>query len=127
MPSPRARALHLFFLERQDEIVAALESRDGTRFGTDEWEREGGGGGRSRVLSEGLVIEKGGVNVSLVHGEIPEPLGSELPGLGRSFVATGLSLVLHPRSPRVPTVHMNFRYLESEREDGATAWFGGGA
>jgi coproporphyrinogen III oxidase len=113
-----------FFKQMQDRICAALEEIDGkTRFHEDRWEREGGGGGRTRVLTEGAIFEKAGVNFSAVHGEMPESLAKkiELAGSGE-FYATGVSLVLHPHSPMIPTVHANFRYLES----GQTAWFGGG-
>ena len=99
----------------QDEITSALERTDGggARFREDRWERPGGGGGRTRVLEGGRVFEKAGVNVSAVFGTHKE----------KPFFATGLSLVIHPQSPLVPTVHANVRYMiEGER-----AWFGGGA
>jgi coproporphyrinogen III oxidase len=108
----------------QDEICAGLEKADGAgRFREDQWRREGGGGGRSRVIEEGAVFEKGGVNVSSVHGELEPAFAERLPGEGRSFFATGISLVIHPWSPMVPTVHANFRYIAH----GPKAWFGGGA
>jgi len=103
------------------EGIEALE--DGARFGNDTWEREGGGGGLTRVLAGGDVIEKGGVNVSEVHGGFTEAFAKQLPGSGTEFFATGVSLVLHPLSPHVPTVHANFRYIEH----GDKSWFGGGA
>ena len=107
----------------QDEICQALEKLDGTgRFRQDLWQREGGGGGRSRILEDGDVFEKAGVNVSTVHGELDPGFASKLPGEGRSFFASGLSLVIHPQSPMVPTVHANFRYIVH----GPKAWFGGG-
>ena len=114
--------------ELQDAICAGLESEErargsGASFATDRWQREGGGGGVTRVLSEGAVLEKGGVNVSEVHGHFSEAFAKEIPGSGTAFYATGVSLVLHPRSPHVPTVHMNVRYLEH----GDKSWFGGGA
>ena len=110
--------------ELQSAICAALEAVDGSaRFSTDRWERPGGGGGVSRVLEDGAVFEKAGVNWSDVEGELPEDFAAQLPGSGRSFRATGMSLVLHPRSPMVPTTHANFRFLEK----GDAAWFGGGA
>src|SRR6516165_4823447 len=112
------------FQELQDRIVAALEELDGgARFREDSWQREGGGGGRSRVLSDGAVFEKGGVNFSDVHGQMSETFAREVAGEGRDFTACGISLVLHPRSPMVPTVHANFRFLTK----GERAWFGGGA
>lgn len=126
--SERGARAHAFFLEVQDRITAALEAADGgARFRTDEWERPEGGGGRSRIIEGGHVFEKGGVNVSLVFGELSEAFAKELPGPGRSFLATGVSLVIHPRSPHVPTVHANFRYLEKGGPDAGVAWFGGGA
>jgi len=113
-----------FFHGLQDRICAALEAADGTgRFREDSWTRPGGGGGRSRVLAEGAVIEKGGVNFSEVFGEFPPEFAKTLPGDGTKFTATGVSLVIHPRSPLVPTVHANFRFLTH----GSKAWFGGGA
>jgi coproporphyrinogen III oxidase len=108
----------------QGELCAGLEALDGLgRFGRDEWRREGGGGGETRVLLDGAVLEKAGVNFSHVHGHLPEAFAKELPGSGTAFSATGVSLVLHPLSPHVPTAHMNFRYLEH----GDRRWFGGGA
>jgi coproporphyrinogen III oxidase len=113
-----------YFRELQDRIVAALEQLDGSgRFREDSWQREGGGGGRSRVLAEGAVFEKAGVNFSQVHGEMSEEFARQIPGEGTDFTACGISLVLHPRSPLVPTVHANFRFLTK----GERQWFGGGA
>jgi coproporphyrinogen III oxidase len=111
-----------FFRSLQDDIVAALERVDGGRFHEDEWQRPGGGGGRSRVLADGALFEKAGVNFSDVHGELRPEMGSALPGDGLNFRATGVSLVLHPRSPRVPTIHANVRHIER----GSVSWFGGG-
>lgn len=111
-----------FFRDLQDRIVATLESLDGGRFKEDVWDRAGGGGGRSRVLSDGALFEKAGVNYSEVFGELRPDMAKSLPGDGASFRATGVSLVLHPRSPRVPTVHANVRFIER----GGAAWFGGG-
>ncbi len=111
-----------YFHDLQERLVAALEERDGRRFGSDPWQRPGGGGGRSRVLSDGAVFEKAGVNVAEVAGELEATLARGLPGEGAGFRAAGLSLVLHPRSPRVPTVHANLRCLSR----GETLWFGGG-
>ncbi len=113
-----------YFRDLQDRLCAALEQLDGPgRFREDHWQREGGGGGRSRVLAEGGVFEKAGVNVSEVHGEMSEEFARQVPGEGRQFYAAGISLVLHPRSPLVPTVHANFRFLAK----GERQWFGGGA
>jgi coproporphyrinogen III oxidase len=113
-----------FFRELQDRICAALEKADGgARFREDTWERPGGGGGRTRVIADGHVFEKGGVNFSEVFGEFSPEFAKQLPGDGVKFTAAGVSLVIHPRSPLVPTVHANFRYLTH----GSKAWFGGGA
>src|SRR5262245_2110120 len=117
----RAAAL---FRDLQDTVCAGLEELDGRgRFREDTWERPGGGGGRSRVLGYGGVFEKAGVNFSLVHGEMSPEFAAQVPGEGRNFTATGISLVLHPRNPFVPTVHANFRFLTK----GGKQWFGGGA
>jgi coproporphyrinogen III oxidase len=113
-----------WFRELQDRICRALEEVDGSaRFREDEWSRPGGGGGRTRVLEHGGVLEKAGVNFSDVHGELPPELAAQTPGEGTEFRATGISLVLHPESPMLPTVHANFRCLEKS----GTVWFGGGA
>jgi len=112
-----------YFRALQDRICSGLEEVDGTSFREDEWSREGGGGGRTRVMEEGGVFEKAGVNFSAVAGNLPEEFAAKIPrGSGTAFFATGISLVLHPRNPMVPTVHANFRYLEK----GDAAWFGGG-
>ncbi|MFO0936865.1 MAG: oxygen-dependent coproporphyrinogen oxidase [Gemmataceae bacterium] len=113
-----------YLRQLQDDICSALEAADGgTRFREDTWQRPGGGGGRTRVIENGTVFEKGGVNFSEVFGEMDPKFASQLPGDGNTFTATGVSLVLHPRSPHVPTVHMNYRFLTK----GNRAWFGGGA
>ena len=119
----RARVAN-FLRGLQDRICAELERVDGGgKFREDAWQREGGGGGRTRVIEEGALFEKGGVNFSEVHGELSAEAARGMPGEGTRFYATGISLVLHPRSPMVPTVHANFRYLEK----GDAWWFGGGA
>ncbi len=111
------------FQALQDDICRQLELADGLgKFREDRWERPGGGGGRARVI-EGQHIEKGGVNFSAVHGPLPEKIGKAL-GLERSdFYATGVSIVLHPKSPMVPIIHMNVRYFEMSN---GNWWFGGG-
>ena len=112
------------FSELQTDICRALAELDGaTEFGMDRWERQGGGGGVARVLEGGALFEKAGVNWSSVDGELPDELAEQMPGEGRAFRATGVSLVLHPRSPMVPTAHANFRCLTK----GNALWFGGGA
>ena len=113
-----------FFHELQTDICVKLAELDGAKeFGADAWQRPGGGGGVSRVLEGGLVFEKAGVNWSNVDGELPAELADHMPGTGRTFRASGVSLVLHPRSPMVPTTHANFRCIQK----GETVWFGGGA
>jgi len=112
-----------YFRELQDRICNALAEIDGRLFREDVWQREGGGGGRTRVLIDGNVFEKAGVNFSDVHGQFSEEFAAQIPGEGRDFTAAGISLVLHPRNPYVPTVHANFRFLTK----GSKAWFGGGA
>jgi coproporphyrinogen III oxidase len=113
-----------FVRAAQGELCAGLERLDGGEaFREDAWTREGGGGGWSRVLADGPVLEKAGVNVSFVHGALSPELAARLPGDGPEFLATGLSVVIHPLSPLVPTAHMNVRFLRR----GGVAWFGGGA
>jgi coproporphyrinogen III oxidase len=113
-----------YFKDLQDRICAGLEEADGPgRFREDLWQREGGGGGRTRVLTDGAVFEKAGVNFSEVFGQMSPEFAAQVPGEGLDFAATGISLVLHPKSPMVPTVHANFRFLTK----GNKQWFGGGA
>ena len=112
-----------FFKGLQDRIVSALEEEDGEKFREDSWERPEGGGGRSRIILDGNIFEKAGVNFSDVHGQFSEEFAGQIPGEGRDFTACGISLVLHPINPMVPTVHANFRYLTK----GNKQWFGGGA
>ncbi len=109
----------------QDALCRGLEAEDGGRFQSDLWDYErGSGGGDTRVLSDGAVIEKGGVNFSALAGDrLPRPALAklELPA-DTPFFATGVSVVMHPKSPHIPTVHMNVRYFEA----GPRWWFGGG-
>jgi coproporphyrinogen III oxidase len=111
-----------FFQELQDRIVADLQELDGRPFHEDAWQRPGGGGGRSRVIVDGNLFEQAGVNFSDVSGTLRPELATSMPGKGADFRAAGISLVLHPRSPRVPTVHANLRFIRK----GDAAWFGGG-
>jgi coproporphyrinogen III oxidase len=120
---PLRNRLGAYFRDLQERIVAALEEIDGAQFREDVWDRPGGGGGRSRVLLDGRVLEKAGVNFSDVRGEMSEEFAAQVPGAGRAFDACGISLVLHPRNPMAPTVHANFRFLTK----GDRQWFGGGA
>jgi coproporphyrinogen III oxidase len=114
----------------QDTICAGLEKTDGLAcFTEDRWERPGnGGGGKSRVITEGNVFEKGGVNTSVVFGNVTDAMRSQLKIDGSQWFACGLSLVMHPRNPFVPTVHANWRYFElyNEAGDRIDRWFGGG-
>lgn len=123
MPTLHERAVE-FFRGFQDRLCAAVEQADGrVKFRQDTWERPGGGGGRSRVVENGGAFEKAGVNFSEVFGEFTPEFAKQVPGDGLTFTATGVSWVLHPASPLVPTVHGNFRMLTH----GSKAWFGGGA
>lgn len=113
-----------YFRDLQDRICTGLAEVDGgPGFREDSWERPGGGGGRTRVLVEGGVFEKAGVNFSEVFGQMSPEFAKQIPGEGLDFTAAGISLVLHPRNPLVPTVHANFRFLTK----GDKSWFGGGA
>jgi coproporphyrinogen III oxidase len=127
---PDTQAVKGYLLDLQDRICATLEAVDGTaRFREDAWERPGGGGGRTRVLANGGVFEQGGINFSHVHGErLPPSASAGRPELaGRGFQAMGVSLVVHPENPYVPTSHMNVRFFIAEREgDDPVWWFGGG-
>ncbi|MEI4548128.1 oxygen-dependent coproporphyrinogen oxidase [Pseudoalteromonas spongiae] len=119
-----------FLLALQDKICDALEQADGSaRFVEDAWQREEGGGGRTRVIKDGAVIEQGGVNFSHVYGEsMPASATAHRPELaGRSFHACGVSLVIHPKNPHVPTSHANVRFFIAEKEgEDPIWWFGGG-
>ena len=113
----------------QDTITQTLEKIDGkATFKEDPWIREEGGGGRTRVIENGSVFEKGGVNISEVHGKLPESMQQYFGVQDADFFACGLSLVLHPKNPFVPTVHANWRYFElyDPKGDIVDAWFGGG-
>lgn len=123
-------AVKEYLMALQDRICTALEETDGKQvFREDHWQREGGGGGRSRVLSEGAVFEKAGVGFSHVHGSsLPPSATAQRPELtGRSFQAMGVSLVIHPRNPYVPTSHANVRLFIAEKPGAEPVWwFGGG-
>jgi coproporphyrinogen III oxidase len=113
----------------QNEITSALEEIDGkAKFKEDKWTRPEGGGGQTRVIENGDVFEKGGVNISEVHGKLPESMQQYFGVKDADFFACGLSLVLHPKSPMVPTVHANWRYFEMYDKEGniVDSWFGGG-
>jgi len=113
----------------QDEICTALEQLDGkAKFEEEKWEREGGGGGRTRIMQNGSIIEKGGVNFSAVHGQLPAQIKKAFNVEHDEFFATGISIVIHPNHPMVPIIHMNIRYFEmpSEDSENPVRWFGGG-
>ncbi|MFE4105396.1 oxygen-dependent coproporphyrinogen oxidase [Almyronema epifaneia] len=126
VPPANARQRFKHYVQTlQDQICAALEQLDGeAQFQEDPWQRSEGGGGRTRVISGGRVFEQGGVNFSEVWGDtLPPAILSQRPeAAGNDFYATGTSMVLHPRNPYVPTVHLNYRYFEA----GPVWWFGGG-
>ncbi|MEJ5996075.1 oxygen-dependent coproporphyrinogen oxidase [Pedobacter sp. Du54] len=108
----------------QDQICEGLAQADGkSKFEEELWQRDGGGGGRTRVIQHGHVIEKGGVNFSAVHGKLPEAVKKAFKVESDKFFATGVSIVMHPENPFVPIIHMNIRYFEMDEQ---TRWFGGG-
>jgi coproporphyrinogen III oxidase len=112
------------FRELQTSICNALEELDGnSKFKTDQWERKEGGGGLTRVMENGDLIEKGGVNFSAVWGRTPDKVKANFAYNADEFYATGVSIVLHPQNPFIPIIHMNIRYFELNDE---TWWFGGG-
>jgi coproporphyrinogen III oxidase len=112
------------FRTLQDKICAAVELEDGSgKFASEEWSREGGGGGLTRVMQHGNVLEKAGVNFSGVHGVLPDNIVKALKIADNRFFATGVSIVMHPVSPMVPIIHMNVRYFELSNGEW---WFGGG-
>ena len=137
--SPMTQKMTTLVQQLQASICSAIEAEDTTSFKEDIWTREGGGGGRTRVIENGSTFEKGGINTSAVEGRLT---GTEitmfksmlaqqniiLPDLDEAhFFATGVSLVLHPRNPFVPTTHANYRYFELALPEGNLWWFGGGA
>ena len=128
--SAQVEAVKAYFLELQDSICNALAVQDGAAdFGLDQWERSAGGGGRSRALSGGALLEKAGVNFSHVQGDaLPPSASANRPELaGRSYQAMGVSLVIHPQNPYAPTSHANVRLFVAEKAGEAPVWwFGGG-
>ena len=118
-----------YIKQLQDSISSSLEAIDGkAKFKEDIWKRPEGGGGRTRVIEHGDIFEKGGVNISAVHGKLPESMQTYFGVKDADFFACGLSLVIHPKSPMVPTVHANWRYFEMYDQKGEIVdqWFGGG-
>ena len=113
----------------QERLCNIFEAEDGVaKFSEDRWERPEGGGGITRVVENGRLIEKGGVNTSVVHGPVTPALAQQLKSNGDNFFACGISVVIHPLNPMVPTVHLNFRYFEmrDDEENVTDRWFGGG-
>ncbi|MCP5305314.1 MAG: oxygen-dependent coproporphyrinogen oxidase [Chromatiaceae bacterium] len=126
---PDIEAVRGYLLDLQDRICEALADEDGAPFREDAWQRPGGGGGRSRVLEGGQLFEKAGVNFSHVFGDgLPPSATAQRPELaGRRFQAMGVSLVIHPRNPHIPTSHANVRFFIAEKPDADPVWwFGGG-
>lgn len=130
MSQPSVAEVKAYLLDLQDRICSALAAEDGGGdFVEDSWDRPEGGGGRSRVIKNGAVFEKGGVNFSHVHGnQMPASATAHRPELkGRDFEAMGVSLVMHPENPMVPTSHANVRFFIAEKEgEEPVWWFGGG-
>lgn len=119
-----------FIYTLQDNICEGLEKEDGLgKFREDEWQREGGGGGKTRVIVNGNIIEKGGVNTSVVFGKLPDTMVQYLKLNHNDFFACGLSLIIHPHNPYAPTVHANYRYFEVYDDNGQVVdqWFAGGS
>ncbi len=131
IPSPTdVAAVKSYLMDLQERISSVLAAADGTAaFSQDEWQRPGGGGGRSRIIEKGAVLEKGGVGFSHVFGDgMPPSATAHRPELaGRSFQAMGVSLVMHPENPHIPTSHANVRFFIAEKPDADPVWwFGGG-
>ncbi|GKT86646.1 LOW QUALITY PROTEIN: coproporphyrinogen III oxidase [Colletotrichum tofieldiae] len=136
--SPMRLRMEKFIKEQQQIIVKELEKVDGGKFRKDEWSRKEGGGGITCVLQDSNVFEKGGVGVSVVYGTLPKPAIAKMRVNHKNlddnvdslpFFAAGLSMVLHPKNPMAPTVHLNYRYFETSNPDGTSQawWFGGGS
>ncbi|KAF6828078.1 coproporphyrinogen iii oxidase [Colletotrichum musicola] len=136
--SPMRLRMEKFIKEQQQVIVKELERVDGGKFRTDEWSRKEGGGGITCVLQDSNVFEKGGVGVSVVYGTLPKSAIAKMRANHKNlddsvdalpFFAAGLSMVLHPKNPMAPTVHLNYRYFETTHPDGTSNawWFGGGS
>lgn len=130
MSATHSTAVERYLHDLQDRLCAAIERADGrARFREDRWQRAEGGGGRTRVLTDGAVFEQAGVNFSSVGGDkLPPAATAHRPELaGSAWTAQGVSLVIHPRSPYVPTTHLNVRFFEANKPGGDSAWwFGGG-
>ncbi|WP_026898374.1 oxygen-dependent coproporphyrinogen oxidase [Daejeonella oryzae] len=112
------------YKQLQDEICIGLEQADGQgKFQEELWERDGGGGGRTRIMQNGSILEKAGVNFSAVYGQLPDAVKKTFAVEQNDFFATGVSIVIHPNHPWIPIIHMNIRYFEMSDE---IRWFGGG-
>lgn len=124
MTQPDRTGIETWYRELQVAICSALEEIDGTaRFSSEVWQRPAGGGGDTRILSGGEVLEKAAVNVSAVWGETPARLSDSLAAGSDRFFATGISMIVHPRNPHAPTFHANLRFFDTSER----SWFGGGA
>ncbi len=121
--SNQFKEMEIFISGLQNEICTKLESYDTKKFTEDNWKREEGGGGKTKVIQNGKIFEKGGVNISSVNGELSDLAAHQLNTTKQQFGACGISLVIHPFSPMIPTIHMNVRYFELEE---GKSWFGGG-
>ena len=121
--SPRFKRMEIFIQELQESICRGINKINRRPYHEDTWDRADGGWGKTRIYSDGFLLEKGGVNVSSVHGEMPEEMSKIMKVPSSLFAACGLSLVLHPYSPRIPTIHMNIRYFEMKTGE---SWYGGG-
>lgn len=124
MTDPGRTEIETWYRGLQDAICSGLEAIDGTsRFASEVWARPAGGGGDTRILTDGEVLEKAAVNVSAVWGETPARLSESLATSADQFFATGISMIVHPRNPHAPTFHANLRYFDTSDR----SWFGGGA
>lgn len=120
--------IETWLLGFQERFAAGVEALDARGiFITDGWKRDGGGGGVTRILSDGAHVEKAAVNFSAVHGSTPPALSEGLASGSERFYATGVSIIVHPVNPHAPTFHANLRYLETVAGGDGKAWFGGGA
>ena len=120
---------YTYIVNLQNRITKSLEDIDGVgKFNEDLWQRSEGGGGKTRIIENGNIFEKGGVNISAVHGVLPETMQQHFGVKNAKFYACGLSLVIHPKNPMIPTVHANWRYFEMYDDNGniTDQWFGGG-
>src|SRR5581483_11262942 len=122
------QTVYATFAALQETIVGALQQADGASFRSDAWQRAEGGGGVSRIVEEGGLFERGGVNLSRVQGaSLPPSASASRPHLaGRAYDAMGVSLVLHPRNPYCPTVHLNVRFFVATAANAEPAWWFGG-